>query len=45
MFRTLSLLDLVSSSQMSMMSLVDGSLVRKRSETVVGLEIIVRWVV
>ena len=45
MFRTLSLLDLVSSSEMSMMSLADGSLVRKRSETVVGLEIIVRWVV
>ena len=39
-FRTLSLLDLMSSSGISVMSLAESSLVRKCSETVVGLEII-----
>ena len=39
-FRTLSQLDLVSSSGMSMMSLAERSLVGKCSETVVGLEIL-----
>ena len=39
-FHTLSLLDLVSSSGMSMMSLAERSLVRKCFETVVGLDIL-----
>ena len=43
-FRTLSLLDLMSSSGISVMSLAEKSLVRKCSETEVGLEIF-RWVV
>ena len=39
-FRTLSLLDLMSSSGVSVMSLTERSLVRKCSETVLGLEIL-----
>ena len=39
-FRRLSLLDLISSSGISVMSLAEWSLVRKCSETVVGLEIL-----
>ena len=39
-FRTLSLLDLMSSSGISVMSFAEWSLVRKCSETVVSLEIL-----
>ena len=39
-FRTLSLLDLMSSSGISVMSSAEWSSVRKCSETVVGLEIL-----
>ena len=39
-FRTLSLLDLMNSSGISVMSFAEWSLVRKCSETVVGLEIL-----
>ena len=39
-FRTLSLLDLISPTGISVMSLAEWSLVRKCSETVVGLEIL-----
>ena len=39
-FRTLSLLDLVRSSGISVVSLAERSLVRKCSETVVSLEIL-----
>ena len=39
-FRTLSLLELASSSGMSMMSLAEWSLIRKCFDTVVGLEIL-----
>ena len=39
-FRTLSLLDLMSSSEISVMSLVQWSLIRKCSETVLGWEIL-----
>ena len=38
--RTLSLLDLMSSSGISVMSLAERSVVRKCSETLVGLEIL-----
>ena len=38
--RTLSLLDLMSSCEITVMSLTEWSLVRKCSETVVGLEIL-----
>ena len=44
-FRTLSLLDLISSSGMSVMSLAEWSLVRKCSETVSGGFRDIRWFV
>ena len=43
-FRTLSLLDLMSSSKISVMSLAEWSLIRKCSETVLGF-LDIRWIV